>query len=75
MVPPPDAPEGGVELMSGRDGELVLSPVPLELVAPLPAAPEGPEPLTDVPPPDCVPPLLSEPEAPVPDVVGDADGV
>jgi hypothetical protein len=57
-------PEPG-ELTGLLDGELVLSPVPLELVAPvLPLLTE----------PDA-PPLLMEPEAPGPDVVGDADGV
>ena len=74
-------------LPDSRDGELVLIPVPLELVAPVPAAPDGPvpTPLVDVPVPDV--PLLMEPDAPVPDVppvidpdapapvVGDAEGL
>jgi len=49
------------ELTVLPDGELVLTPVPL--VAPVLGAP------------DTVLPLLTEPEAPAPDVLGDADGI
>jgi hypothetical protein len=52
------------ELTGLPDGELVLRPVPLELVVPV-------LPLLTVPE---APPLPMEPEAPAPDVVGDADG-
>jgi hypothetical protein len=87
MVPPADAPEGVVELtppdadgeltlpVAGEltgllDGELVLMPVPL--VAPVLGVPVV-APVLGVP--DTVLPLLTDPEAPVLDVVGDADGL
>jgi hypothetical protein len=88
-VPPAEAPDGVVTLpdadgeltppdvdgeltlpVAGEltvlpEGELVLTPVPL--VAPVLGAPDAPVL-------ECVL-LLIEPEAPVPDVVGDADGL
>ena len=75
VLTPPEAdgeltlPVAG-ELTVLPDGELVLTPVPLE--APVRGAPDtaGP-PLTE---PD-VEPLLTDPEAPVLDVVGEADGL
>ncbi len=77
-VTPPDAdgelavPDAG-ELTVFPEGELVLRPVPLELVVPVLAAPDGAVPLTDVPAPDGVV-LLTEPDVPAPDVGGDAAG-